>query len=119
VLPVGEVRLLPGRRPVRRGNRHALAEGYNRCHLPQESYRLGRITVDHDDTIKDLEMKLRGGDDWLDHVGRLRSKLGAMALGLGPRVDERAVEAFIFWATIGMLLMNVAEPPSNLDRKRL
>jgi hypothetical protein len=42
-----------------------------------------------------------------------------MALGLGPRVDERAVEAFIFWATIGMLLMNVAEPPSNLDRKRL
>jgi peptidoglycan/xylan/chitin deacetylase (PgdA/CDA1 family) len=59
------------------GYRYAVASGYSRHHTDADRYALGRITVDHDDTVDDLRMKLRGGYDWLDGVGRLRSKVGA------------------------------------------
>jgi peptidoglycan/xylan/chitin deacetylase (PgdA/CDA1 family) len=59
------------------GYRYAVAGGYSRHHAREDRYALGRITVDHDDTAGDLHMKLRGGYDWLDGVGRLRSKVGA------------------------------------------
>ncbi len=59
------------------GYRYGLAAGYSRHHAREDLYALGRITVDHDDTIGDLQMKLRGGYDWLDNVGLLRSKVGA------------------------------------------
>lgn len=58
------------------GYRYALAGGYSRHHVSEELFALGRITVDHDDTVEDLHMKLRGGYDWLDGLGRLRSKAG-------------------------------------------
>ena len=59
------------------GYRYALAGGYSRHHQPSDLFALGRITVDHDDRVEDLDMKLRGGYDWLDGLGRLRSRVGA------------------------------------------
>jgi peptidoglycan/xylan/chitin deacetylase (PgdA/CDA1 family) len=59
------------------GYRYAVAGGYSRHHGSGDLYALGRITIDHDDTVKDLLLKLRGGYDWLDGVGRLRSKVGS------------------------------------------
>jgi peptidoglycan/xylan/chitin deacetylase (PgdA/CDA1 family) len=59
------------------GYRYAVAGGYRREHSGADRYALGRITVDHDDTVDDLHMKLRGGYDWLDGLGRVRSRVGA------------------------------------------
>jgi peptidoglycan/xylan/chitin deacetylase (PgdA/CDA1 family) len=64
-------------RVERAGYRYAVAGGYGRHHTNVDRYSLARITVDHDDTVHDFHMKLRGGYDWLDDVGRLRSKVGA------------------------------------------
>ena len=57
------------------GYRYGLAAGYSRHHARENLFALGRIPVDHEDTVEDLQMKLRGGYDWLDGVGRLRSKV--------------------------------------------
>lgn len=57
------------------GYRYALAGGYIRHHDPSDLLSLGRITVDYDDRVEDLDMKLRGGYDWLDVVGRFRSRV--------------------------------------------
>lgn len=74
--PWGRVSPVAQERVRAAGYRYALAGGYRRRHGPEELFALGRVTVDHDDTIEDLRMKLRGGYDWLDGVGRLRSKVG-------------------------------------------
>jgi peptidoglycan/xylan/chitin deacetylase (PgdA/CDA1 family) len=58
------------------GFRYALAGGYSRHHAVTGLFALGRITVDHDDTVEDLHMKLRGGYDWLNGLGHLRSRMG-------------------------------------------
>ncbi len=75
--PWGRSSAVARERVERAGYRYAVAGGYSRHHTGAERYALGRITVDHDDTAGDLHMKLRGGYDWLDGVGRLRSKVGA------------------------------------------
>jgi peptidoglycan/xylan/chitin deacetylase (PgdA/CDA1 family) len=64
-------------RVERAGYRYAVAGGYGRHHTNADRYSLSRITVDHDDSVHDLDMKLRGGYDWLDDVGRMRSKVEA------------------------------------------
>lgn len=73
--PWGRSSALTRERVEAAGYRYAVAGGYSRHHASGDLYALGRITVDNDDTVEDLLMKLRGGYDWLDGVGRLRTKV--------------------------------------------
>lgn len=68
----------PAREEVRRaGYAYAVAGGYGRSHRPGEVFALRRLTVDHDDTMRNFELKLRGGYDWLDALGRARERTRA------------------------------------------
>ena len=73
--PWGRSSPLAQQRVEAAGYRYGLAGGYSRQHVASDLLALGRITVDHDDSLDDFRMKLRGGYDWLDGLVRLRSRL--------------------------------------------
>jgi len=53
------------------GYRYAVAGGYGRYHRAADRFSLRRLAIDHEDDLRDFEMKLRGGYDWLSilHIG--------------------------------------------------
>jgi peptidoglycan/xylan/chitin deacetylase (PgdA/CDA1 family) len=66
------------RAEVRRaGYAYAVGGGYGRSHRSDEVFALRRLTVDHDDTMRDFELKLKGGFDWLDILTKVRNRTRA------------------------------------------
>ncbi len=52
------------------GYDYAVAGSYGRYHKPGDRFVLERMTIDHDDDLRDFGSKLRGGYDWLRLLNR-------------------------------------------------
>jgi peptidoglycan/xylan/chitin deacetylase (PgdA/CDA1 family) len=55
------------------GYAYAVAGGYSTRHVRSDVWGLERVMIEHDDSLRDFQVKLAGGYDWLSFVNRLRT----------------------------------------------